>query len=167
MDTIDNVAAEIDKYVDYVAALQIVAKEINAGMTVSPLHHFKDALWHYTQLYEIHKKDKNSVAVYYHVTSIDEHLYCGLRNICLYIIHVLKFRIRRYLTHNPSSYKRKFRLRCLLYDYKMLEIKIKNDSGPFVVKKIEHYIVVLKSLYIRTFDICRSMGTERTIVRGA
>lgn len=164
--SIEEVAREIENYVDYVSVLQLMSKEMNAGISASPLINFKDALWHYSVLYETAGQEKQLPLYYCNVYALEEHLYIGLQDITLYILCVLKQRIRRFISFNSSSYKKKSKPRALLNDLKILELKIKNDPDLFSLRKIEEAILELKDLYERTVDACRELGIERNIIKG-
>ncbi|QQO10528.1 hypothetical protein [Breznakiella homolactica] len=170
MEIIDEIVSEIDTYVDYVSALELIAKELNASIIQSPLQNFNDVMWHYKELYELEKNSDASgdePTSIVHIYSIEEHLYCGLKDITIAIIDTIKYRIKKFLDADPGSYKKKQGLRTLYQEYKFLEINIKtNEIGQCSLHYMETAIISLKQLYIKTLELCRRLGIERTIIRG-
>ena len=121
MHTIDQVAGLIDEYTVTYSFLLQTCTGLGLPLTNSPLFNFRDALGHYSLLYDA-KDDETKIA---HETSIVEHLHRGLRDGCYFILQKLKIGLQAELKAKLSIPDRCRELRSLLHRCKSLELRMR------------------------------------------
>ncbi len=165
MKSLEKVAADISIFVDYIVILQLIGIETNTPFNSSPLEHFKEALWIYSELYELYKEDPDSPEILYYVASIEYHMRNGILDILLDIIETIKFRIKQFL-QVPGNYVKKSEIRNLHHEYKALEISIRMGPRLYKIDHIEESIISLKNLYSKSLELCNKIGGARFIIKG-
>jgi hypothetical protein len=136
---IEDIAAEIDEYVNQSTALETIAKEYNMPFDASPLYNFRDALSHYIKLYESTPDSDIYIA---QASSIEEHLFRGLKDIILYITITMKARIikykAKYIDIRRLDDQNKFR--ALIHSYKEIELMMRSNSEVFLIRDLVQFI---------------------------
>jgi hypothetical protein len=147
MRDINEIAKDIDEYTTIYSSLEMTCKSLGFSLTASPLYNFRDALSHYIGLYES-DTDEKSIA---QETSINEHLFRGLKDGYFFIILKIKLGLSRELTKSRMSNKKLNRsLRVILHKYKALEIKIRRNTEMFSVGVFAPFLDDLADLIKQT-----------------
>ncbi|MCP4136837.1 MAG: hypothetical protein GY754_38055 [bacterium] len=138
-DIINETAQEIDDYVSYTSALEMIAKEFNLPFNASPLYNFRDALNHYKSLYE---NSDNIDKVKIEENSIYEHLFRGLKDIIIYITISLKFKLQFYSNDviTFDSFSKKNEYRKLIHKLKNIELDIRANSESMCLRTLAPFI---------------------------
>lgn len=166
MKSLENVAADINNYVDYIVILQLIGLETNVPYNYSPLEHFKEALWLYSELYERYGEEPETPENTHYVASIEYHLRMGILDVLLDIIETIKSRIRQFL-QLPGNFVKKAEIRNLHHEYKALEISIRMGPRLYNIEHIEDQIGNLKMLYSKSQELCNRIGGARFIIKGS
>jgi hypothetical protein len=135
MKSIEEIANDINEYVKISSMLEMVCKYLKIPKTASPLYNFRDSLSHYIQLYEAKDDDKKISQE----TSIEEHLFRGVKDIYVYILDKMKIRISTALDDAKNkNEERDFRK--LLHEYKKMEIEIRKNSESAVIRVMSYFV---------------------------
>jgi len=135
MKSIEEIANDIDEYAKISSMLEMVCKYLKIPKTASPLYNFRDSLSHYIQLYET-ENDEERLA---QATSIEEHLFRGIKDIYVYILDKMKIRISLALD-NSNSKNEEQDFRKLLHEYKKMEIEIRKNSESAIVRTMVSFV---------------------------
>lgn len=148
MKSVEEIADYIDEYVRISSMLEMVCKYLKIPKTASPLYNFRDSLSHYIQLYET-KDDETKIS---QGTSIEEHLFRGVKDIYVYILDKMKSRISVVLD-NAQSKDEERDFRKLLHDYKKMEIEIRKNSESAVIRAVLSFVGNLVKVIEDTKDV--------------
>ncbi len=156
---INDIAEEIDNFVSFSSALELVAKEINLPYNASPLYNFRDALNHYRNMYE--NRD-NLEIIKIENNSIQEHLFRGLKDIFIYINNNYKFKLQYHLdVVGPSySFKKKNKYRKLIHKLKNIELDVRANSETACIRDLVPQIDALNTVII---DIKSALNDDQAI----
>jgi len=140
MKSIEDIASEIEEFVQQSSILEIICKYLIIPLSASPLVNFRDALSHYIKRYEA-KTDEEKLR---QESSIDEHLFRGIKDICVHIINFMKNKISSILNDSENR-TQEHDYRKLLHKYKNLEIEIRKNSETTINRDlnliIESYVI--------------------------
>ena len=145
MKSIDEVANDIDEYARVSSMLEMSCKYLKIPKTTSPLNNFRDSLSHYIQLYEADSDEKRIAQT----TSIEEHLFRGIKDIYVYILDKIKDRISKALDDAKNA-PEEHDLRKLLHDYKKMEIEIRKNSESAIIRTMTPFVVSLTKTVLDT-----------------
>jgi hypothetical protein len=101
MKSIDDIASEIEIFVRLSSKLIMISKYFEIPLEASPLCNFRDALSHCIKRYEA-AADEEKIR---QEASIDEHLFRGIKDICVFIIIEMKIRVSEALNGSGDRVK--------------------------------------------------------------
>ena len=158
MKTLDDVASQINEYVGLTSALAEYTAEMNLQLNASPFYNFRDALNHYVKLYEASKISEDSPDFYSQISSIEEHLFRGLKDMILYISNELKYRIIGYKNTSFSSLDKQNEIRIILHKHKNFELNLRKNSEAYITRELLSHIDSLRQLVDETFTFFDKNG---------
>jgi hypothetical protein len=145
--SIDEIADDINTYVDLSSMLEMTCKHLCVDLAASPLYNFRDSLSHFILLYEA-KTDEEKIA---QEASIEEHLYRGLKDGCILIINAMKRRANDALKNSLTKTKEQQRaFRQIAHAYKKLEIEMRKNSESTIIRELGPFIGQLDALLADT-----------------
>jgi hypothetical protein len=145
--SIDEIADDINTYVDISSMLEMSCKYLCIDLAASPLYNFRDSLSHFIRLYEA-KTDEEKIT---EEASIEEHLYRGLKDACILIINAMKRRINDALNRSLTETKEQERaFRKISHEYKKLEIEMRKNSEASIIRELEPFTKQLDKLLSAT-----------------
>jgi predicted transcriptional regulator YheO len=99
--SIDEIARDINSYVDISSKLEMSCKYLCIELAASPLYNFRDSLSHFIRHYEAKTNEEKIIEE----ASIEEHLYRGLKDGCVLIINAMKRRANNALKKSLTETK--------------------------------------------------------------
>jgi predicted transcriptional regulator YheO len=145
--SIDEIADDINTYVDDCSSLEMTCKYLCIDLAASPLYNFRDSLSHFIRLYEAKTEEEKITQE----ASIEEHLYRGLKDGCILIINAMKRRSNDALTRSLTETKEQQRaFRKIVHAYKKLEIEMRKNSESNIIRTLEPFIEQLNELLVTT-----------------
>jgi hypothetical protein len=158
MRKLEEIAQDIDDYTSIYSSLEMTCKRLGIHFTASPLYNFRDALSHYIGLYES-DNDESKIA---QETSINEHLFRGLKDGCFFIILKLKLGLGFELDKTKQMVRKDLnrKIRGILHQYKTLEIKIRKNTELFSVGIFTPYLDELNNLISTTKILYERNGLD-------
>jgi len=148
MKSIDEIASDVDIFVQLSSKLEMICKHIKIPLEASPLYNFRDALSHYIKRYEA-TTDEEKIR---QEASIDEHLFRGIKDICVFIIIEMKRRVSNALGKAGDRVK-EHDCRKLLHKYKKMEIEIRKGTEAAINRDLDSFIQNLCDLVKETKDV--------------
>jgi len=148
MKPIDDIASDIEMFVQLSSKLEMICKYIKIPLEASPLYNFRDALSHYIKLYEA-TTDEEKIR---QEASIDEHLFRGIKDICVFIIIEMKEKASEALNEAGDRVK-EHDFRKLWHKYKKMEIEIRKGTEASINRDLDSFIQELSNLVIETKQV--------------
>jgi len=112
------------------------------------LYNFRDALSHYVKRYEA-TTDEEKIR---QEASIDEHLFRGIKDICVFIIIEMKRMVSEALDEAGDRVK-EHDFRKLFHKYKKMEIEIRKGTEAGINRDLDAFIQELGNLVIETKQV--------------
>jgi hypothetical protein len=150
MKTVDDIASDINEYVNLSSTLEMTCKYLKIDLIASPLYNFRDALSHYILLYEADKQGNEEDKIG-QIASIQEHLFRGLKDGYILIVNKMKYRVLKAIEDaetKTDDEKRDYRK--LLHSYKKLEIGIRKNSESSIIRNLTPFFTSLDTLISST-----------------
>jgi len=148
MKLIDDIASDVEMFVQLSSKLEMICKYIKIPLEASPLYNFRDALSHYIKRYEA-TTDEEKIR---QEASIDEHLFRGIKDICVFIIIEMKKKASEVLDEAGDRVK-EHDCRKLWHKYKKMEIEIRKGTEASINRNLDSFIQELSNLVIETKQI--------------
>jgi hypothetical protein len=143
MRNIDEIANDINEHVNVSSMLEMVCKHLKIDLVASPLYNFRDALSHYIRLYEAKDESEKTAQE----SSINEHLYRGLKDGYVFIVNEMRDRVDAALTKSGKKTTKEERsLRAVLHEFKKLELEIRKNSESAVIRNLTIFVENLGKL---------------------
>jgi hypothetical protein len=147
MKTVQELAAEIEEFVQRSVYLEKVCESLKFNFMTSPFTNFRDALSHYVRFHEA-KNDEERIT---QAACLEEHLFRGIKDGIIFIVY--KMRAKVSLALDAAAFEKKeiqHELRSLLHGYKDLELQLRKNSETGINRKLLSSVEILCSIIEKT-----------------
>jgi hypothetical protein len=152
MKNAQELAYEIEEFVQQSAYLEELCAFLELDLMASPLYNFRDALSHYARFYEARNDEERVVQA----ACLEEHLFRGIKDSIIFIVYEMRTKVSTALDAAVLETRTiQSELRSLLHEYKDLELQLRKNSETGINRKLQSSIEILYSIIEKTQDFSK------------
>jgi hypothetical protein len=147
MKNAQELAYEIEEFVQQSAYLEGICDSLNLDLMASPLYNYRDALSHYVRFYEA-GSDEERIA---QAACLEEHLFRGIKDSIIFIVYEMRSKVSSALgVADTETRAIQSELRSLLHEYKDIELQLRKNSETGINRNLQLFIDNLCPIIDRT-----------------